>query len=538
MKDYIDQFIAIGDEFHSIDFLEWLGKYVLVEDSGQFKPFTFENHEPLAEIYSLYNHPRITLRKGAQLGLSTYSSLVALYLGIRFGISTAYFFPTDYHMYDFVGSKFEPLIFQTPILRNLTRDAVVDNKGLKVFNGFTIYFRGLWSKLQAKSITVDHTIKDELDEADQENAKFAEDRMLHSKHRLVKELSQPSVENFGIDMNFKKSDQRFWGVKCFGCNTWNFPDETFPDCLMTRGSTTYLGCYKCSRKLNVKKGKWIAKYPDKSKSHAGFQLSHLIMSVMTPERILKEFKSIENSTERKRFYISILGRPHSDPTTQPITLNVLQSLESDYAPMPEHTDSIVGIDVGDKCHLVFGHLKSNQLRIHWFAEMLSDNKDQIIWLLQRQGVKVGLIDAGPYKTFSKDICRAMDNKVWLHYLRKVDDEKQSMEGQGDLSVPRIITDRTESLDNLMGYIQDDRIVLPSYKKSSDLISPYYDMFRSHCQFLIKETIVRPNGTVELAYKKNVPNHFGMALNSCSIAAFRLLKSSITYEDRFQNGYFY
>ncbi len=132
----------------------------------------------------------------------------------------------------------------------------------------------------------------------------------------------------------------------------------------------------------------------------------------------------------------------------------------------------------------------------------------------------------------------MDNKIWLHYLRKVDDERQSIEGQGDFSVPRIITDRTESLDNLMSYIADERIFLPSYKKTSNEILPLYDLFRSHCQLLIKETIIKPNGTVELAYKKNVPNHFGMALNSCAIAAFRLLKSSIRYEDRFLNGYFY
>ncbi len=230
----------------------------------------FENkavRDRLVEIYSLYNHPKITLRKAAQLGLSTYSSLTSMYLGIRYGISTAYFFPTDYHMHDFVSSKFEPLINQTPIFRNLTKEAIVDNKGLKVFNGFSVYFRGLFSTLQVKSISVDHIIKDELNEADQENAKFAEDRMLHSKHRLIKELSQPSVENYGIDLEFKKSDQRYWGIKCHSCNTWNFPDETFPDCIMTRGSTIYLGCYKCSKKLNVKKGKWIAKFPNKSKYH-------------------------------------------------------------------------------------------------------------------------------------------------------------------------------------------------------------------------------------------------------------------------------
>ncbi|MCX7998852.1 MAG: hypothetical protein N3A69_07865 [Leptospiraceae bacterium] len=70
---------------------------------------------------------------------------------MSYGINTAYYFPTDYHMYDFVGSKFEPLVNQSPILRNLIKEAYVDNKGLKVFQGFTIYFRELWSKHYSRS---------------------------------------------------------------------------------------------------------------------------------------------------------------------------------------------------------------------------------------------------------------------------------------------------------------------------------------------------------------------------------------------------
>ncbi|MCX7998129.1 MAG: hypothetical protein N3A69_04140 [Leptospiraceae bacterium] len=54
--------------------------------------------------------------------------------------------------------------------------------------------------------------------------------------------------------------------------------------------------------------------------------------------------------------------------------------------------------------------------------MLADDKQAIIDLLKRQEVQIGLIDAGLYKTFSKEIYR--DNKIWLHYLRKVDDERQ------------------------------------------------------------------------------------------------------------------
>lgn len=538
MNQYIDQFISISDNYYKVDFFEWLTQNIRIEESGTFKPFSFENHEPLKEIYGCYNHPRVTLRKAAQLGLSTFAIIRGLYLGISNRLSTGYLFPTDEDMDDFVASKLEPLIHNNPYFESLIREADVDNRGLKVFRGFSLYLRGVFSKRKVKSFTSDHIVRDELDEANMENMIFAEDRMLHSKFGYITELSQPSIDNFGIDLAFKQSDQRFWGVKCSGCNTWNFPDEIFPDCIKTRGKVVYVGCVKCSRKLEVAKGKWVAKFKDRSKLHAGFQISHLIFNVTSAEKILKSYKDISSISEKKRFTISILGKPYSDPVSQPITLEVLKNAEKDFEFKSSSEHSVCGIDVGDLCHIVIGHTKNGVLRIHWIAEMHSDKEKEIIELLKRHNVTAGLIDAGPYKTFSKNICRALDNKVWLHYIRKTDNEKKSAEGEGDLSVNRFTTDRTESLDNTVFWLQEGKIELPSYKKTPVSMLELYNMFRTHCQFLIKETVTRANGIVELQYKHNVPNHFGMALNSCAISAFRLNNQSIDYNSRFINANFY
>lgn len=539
MDSFIDEFISVSDNYFQVDFLDWLTTHIKVEDSGQFKPFSFEGHEPLREIYKLYNHPHITLRKAAQLGLSVYSSISSIYLGLRYKISTGYYFPTDDDMDYFVSSKFNPIIENSKLLSSLQDKAEVDNKGLKMFNGFSIYFRGAWTKRKVKSITVDQIILDEFDETNQENIKFAADRMLHSKHRLIKELSQPSIPNFGIDESFKKSDQRYWGIRCNHCKTWTFPDETFPNCIKQKGKAVYVGCIKCSKKINISEGKWIPKFPEKSKYHAGFQLSHLIFGISSPERILNEYNSISTTSERKRFMISILGMPYSDPVSQPVTLSTLQEAEREYSLLPEtNLPSVAGIDVGDKCHIVIGHLQQGKLRIHWMQEILSDRESEIIQLLKRHNVQSGLIDAGPYKTLSKNICRAMENKMTLHYIRRVDGDKKGEEGIGELAVQKFTSDRTESLDNTVNYLQNGRIELPEYKRTPSELQPIYNMFRTHCTFLIKETVIRSSGIAEIQYKHNVPNHFGMALNSCAVAAFQLARKQINYTNRFLNGSFY
>ncbi|ASV10713.1 terminase [Leptospira santarosai] len=532
----INEFIELGRSMQDISYEEWLRRYFKIKELD-WREFSFEGHEPMREIYSNYKHPHITLRKAAQLGASTFSIARSLYSGDKFGLSTAYYFSTDTDVDDFVDDKFAHIIEQSEYLSNLSKNTSTDNKGLKVFRGFVIYFRGVHTKRKVKSITVDHVVKDEVDEANQENLKFADDRMLHSKYKWITELSQPSIDDFGIDASFKRSDMRFFGIKC-GCGLWNFPDETWPDCLMTRGDTVYIGCIKCTKKLNITNGEWVPKVGSRTKDQIGYHLSHLIFNVTSPAEIKKRYDEILTTAERKNFQISILGKPYSNSNSKPITLSVLQAAERDYTLLPQMNtqSSYFGMDVGDKCHLVFGHAVNKIIRVHWFAELAADDEEGIVSLVRRHRPICGVIDAMPYKTLSKNIAREFPGDVYIQYF-KGDTLNSSMEGEGDKAVPKVTTNRTESLDNTTDLLREGRIELPRYKRTSDSMLPLYNLFRDHCQMLIKEPIERSNGITEYEYKHNVPNHLGMALNSMVIA-YELSKPRIFYDDRFIDGNFY
>jgi hypothetical protein len=43
------------------------------------------------------------------------------------------------------------------------------------------------------------------------------------------------------------------------------------------------------------------------------------------------------------------------------------------------------------------------------------------------------------------------------------------------------------------------------------------MFRAQCKFLVKDLVEDAKGVKRWEYKKRVPNHFGMALNSLRLA---------------------
>jgi hypothetical protein len=498
--------------------IEWAMRKIEIEvSSGDWRKFSFEGHEPLREIYQDELHPRTTIIKAAQLGVSVYSVLKAMYLGDKYGISTAYYFPTDTDVQDFVDEKFDKIIENSEYLSTLSLPGDIDNKGLKQFSRFALFFRGTEKKRKVKSITVGHVVKDELDEANQENMKFADDRMLHQKRRIITELSQPSEEDFGIDEAFKQSDMRYWAVRC-GCGKWNFPDKDFPENLITKGKNVYFGCIKCSRKLNMAAGRYVAEHPSRSKDHRGFQLSHLLFGVYSPAEIKIKYESAVKSSDKKNLNISVLGKAYSTAQSKPITDEILNNAERPYGLLREAKFSYFGMDMGDNAHMCFGIPSRDGRRIQVVAmyEWNAEDKDGIIALMKRFGVYSGVIDAMPYKPTAKAIARAFEGRVAINYY-KGETLKTGTEGEGPWEVKKTTIERNESLDDTVELVQDGGIILPSRKILTGSDLEIYEMFRKHLKQLLKEQVEKADGSFIWQYKKKVANHFGMALNYMRIA---------------------
>lgn len=495
--------------------LEWAYDNIRLRVGGATVPFNLEGHEPLMELYQLDDHPFVASRKCGQYGSSTRGLIRALYLAVRLNLKVGYYFPTDTDVEDFVLGRANPMIDDSPLLTDLMQKSRTDNTSVKRINNSVIYFRGVWTKRKVKAIDLDMVYKDELDEANQENMVFAEDRLLHSKFGWIEELSQPSVDDYGIDATFKTTDQRYWTVKC-GCGHYNQPDKNFPECLMTRGQTVYIGCVKCSRKLDLARGEWVADFPSLTKDRRGYQQSWLHMPFQDKAKIKTKWDNATTTIKKKNFYISILGLPYSSSNTKPITDEVLNNCQGDTGFLHDAKFSYFGMDVGDKCHLVFGAPTGmGAPRLILAVELEADDEAGIIRLMKRMGVYSGVIDAMPYKTLAKNIARGFDGRVYINYY-KGDTLKTGTEGEGQFEVPKVGVNRDESLDETVDMLREGRIILPDPKKLSpeDLVN--YEQFRSQCKMLIKDPEDK-NGIVEYHYKKQVPNHFGMGLNYMRIA---------------------
>lgn len=512
-------FINEGSKRYSdLNFLQWCERNIRFRVSGNVISFSLIGHEPLKEIYENPEHPDTSHQKPAQIGVSAQEIAKTFYFADKYSIKAGYYLSDDEATEKYVQGRVDTLIRDSEYLSTaIANSEGADSTAIKQMGKSTIYFRGLYTLKNVKSIDLDILIIDEFDEGNQENTQFAEDRLFHSLFNIKSRLSQASIEDFGINAFFKQSDMRHWGCKCSSCNHWNFPDETFPECLMTRGETVYIGCIKCTKKLNIPGGIWVPKFPDRSKFYRGYQHSHLIYQIMPPAIIKQKYEKADTLIKKKNFAISILGKPPVTSKNKPITLDVIKKAENNYPVESNSPFSFFGMDVGDVCHIVFLKPFNGRLRLIWFQDISSDDEEAIKKLIKKMGAYCGVIDAMPYKTLAKNVARSMPGQIHINYY-KGDTLNQSEEGQGIFAVPKVTVDRDESLDETCDAIKTGKIEFPDPKMMEPNVLKNYESVKSQLQMLFKVPEENRHGIIEYHYKKKVPNHYGMAMNYARIAS--------------------
>ena len=533
LLDKFSEFSA--PHFEDIGFIAWTEKNFTVYDSGRWIKFSFYNHEPLREIYESWDHPHVTIQKSVQWGVTTCGIARSIYAGHKLGLSSVYFFPTNTHSEIFVSSKYNETINRSDYIKSLLSHTQANNRRLKIFKNFYIHFGGLESATNVRSITADISTIDELDEANQENAKKVEDRLSHSKFGWRWELSQPSLPMQGINLAFFKSDQRYWGCNCPSCNYTNFVDETFPECLIEVNQKVFYSCIKCRSELDLKKGVWIPKFPDRSKFHKGYLLSHLIFPLKQASKLKYEYENLATSIEKKRFWISVLAKPYADITQVPITNEILSKAEGNFNFDYYKHGTFFGMDQGDTCHLVFCYRDNGVLKLCALYKIEATKEEEILSIIGKHNVIAGLVDANPNKVLSKKIAKTF-RQIKIQYFLG-DSLKEGVEGEGVDAVSKVNVNRTESLDLTCEAIQKAIIQIPSMQLSMNkTVLDLYDECRLHLKNLTKELIETKKGFFVYEYLHKVENHFAMALNSARIAASG--SQGIDLDSRFRGGSYY
>ncbi len=471
------------------------------------RPFAFEGHAYLRAIYD-DTSPHVVLMKAAQIGGSTWAILRALHACLA-GLNVIYFFPTRSDVIDFSKSRVKPLLEENPFLSTNLRDT--DTAGLKRIGAAHLYFRGMKSAVDVKSVPADMVVFDELDEASPDAKTRALERLSHSSYKRVIELSNPSIPSYGIDESFQRSDQRHWTLKCPGCGEWTCLDTAFPKALGQDVSVIreresggfYRACPACGGELDPEAGEWVARYPDRP-IH-GYRISQLFSPMIDPGEILREYR---RTRFPERFYNLKIGIAWVDRANRLHPDEVL-ALCRDVGMSANSEDAcVMGVDTGKALHVVIGATLETdgggQRIVH--IDIVDDFAELDV-LMERFNVCRCVIDGLPETHAARAFARRYPERVYLNFFN----ENQRGMPRWDEESFTVQENRTEALDASRRAFRDREVQLPRR-------SPILEEFAEHLSCDVKQLVENEEtGAQSYRYVRTGPNHFSMAFTYAWLA---------------------
>lgn len=499
-------------------FYEYCRDHIILDNGRRYDPV---NRRCMEEIFEAYNsHPHITIEKGAQTGFSTLAIAHSLYMADVQGRTVIYYLPTDKMARDFGPTRFDPYINRSPYLKE--RLSGTDQVGLKQVGTHFLYIRGLVSKTGAISIPADEIKFDEVALINPENMELAQDRISASDLAWQKYFSVALFPEDGTDELYRASDMRKWFVRCSGCGREAPVEEDFPENFVRKDGAVILVCPRCGKRLDVEDGRWVAEYPDRV-DRRGYRVPQLIMPNLKLSLVWSRWQAAKDRPSKTAtFKRSVLAIPDSG-NMQPVGPEALRRVEEagGYY-FQDRSDEItgIGIDMGDKAHVaVAAPYGLDGMRCLTFFEVDVEDLAELIRSLERPyNVGALVIDAMPYKTESKRVVRSLERaRGYIQYF-KGDELKEGVEGEDARAVNKVTVDRDESLDETTDLFAANppAALLPRPRTPAE--EKTYETVKSHLKKLVKEEIDE-GGDKRIRYKKNVPNHFGMAANSARIALY-------------------
>lgn len=319
---------------------------------------SFIKHMFLLAIYDDQSD-NLVVTKAAQVGLSTLEILKNIHDAKVYQMDIIYTLPSDSDVTVFVSGKVNRIILNNQVLADYTKDQ--DSIEQKKIGKSQIYFRGTWTKKAANMVTADRLVHDEKDSSKQEVISDYQARMQHSKFKQTHVFSHPSTPNHGVDIEWKKSDQKEWFITCPHCHKehyleWNTENDRKMSINM---ETREYVCKLCKGVLTWKdraKGRWRPRYknflPDGTEiKWSGYHISLLMAPWVTAGEIIDKYNDPQQAPEF--FYNKVLGLPFAGSGNAVTEDTILGSVTKDKNEYKGRM--VVGVDTGIKLRYVIGN---------------------------------------------------------------------------------------------------------------------------------------------------------------------------------------
>lgn len=427
----------------------------------------------------------------------------------RYPQGVLHLFPTNDDVQDFSKARFSPLIEANPdAIGRYVRNT--DAVNIKRINSSMLYLRGAraTSRIQGlsssssklKSIPVDRIVEDEYDEMDPSMVALALERVAHSKVKEVEKLSTPTVPDYGVDADYKKSDQMVWAILCQACNSRTVLEIEFPRCLSRRpDGSAFRSCIRCGAEIFPRNGEWIPQSPS-NKDIRGYWISQLNSMYVSPTVILDEYERISELTggERQVFYNSKLAMAYVDAANRIRPSDLWQTVGQDAMDSRHPGPCGMGVDVGSWLHVVIGYKPLRGVSRMIYAGRHKE-WNELRDLALRYGVDTMVIDMEPEIHKAREFQRAADRySVFLCDYQV----HQRGDARWNLDERQVVVNRTEILDRVHTRVTTPGcFIMP--RRNQELEEHYVPEM---CN-LVKVLVESKDGTKEYVYKQVGPDHY-------------------------------
>ncbi len=326
-------------------FRQWCEKLAAAGLQCDGHPFSLQDRPALHFIYDLIPTHRkdafkrkVIVQKAAQVGMTIWEMLADIYMAIKWEPLSIGLYVPDRTLAAYKSShRFMPVLRTVPMAyKRLLTDPVPEDVGgharktegnvmTRVLRNSRLLFLWTSGKVATESVPLDIVSYDEVQEMLISEMEKVMERMSASDVRFSLMLSTANWPDADINHFYKTGTQHRFHTDC-QCPGGVILDDAFPDCIRLGSEVegapadeyVYV-CPKCKTYIpDTQQGQWVPDNP--SATDISVHLPQTLSRTISAEDLITSFQTAQ---DLKNFYNRKLGKPWTDPSQQPVTLEVL-----------------------------------------------------------------------------------------------------------------------------------------------------------------------------------------------------------------------
>lgn len=463
----------------------------------------FDNRKEAAWLYAhIHKFHTVVIQKCSQVGATELLFNLMMW-HLQNGRRILFLVPNDTWRTIYVRDRVDGLVKNCPYYKeNYSVDPKDPSSAtLKSFFGTTVKFAGARNVSNLFSYPCKVIIVDEFDLCNQENLVFADDRtgwktFEDEEEPFVVKIGNPSIENWGINKEFKKTSQYFWFAICDHCKheqrlDWQThfvePDESRKSGWKLKDEEGNPVCESC-KKAFTRRGNGHYKQVNEGKPGSiGIHIDKLRWDVSKNaiKTLFTKWEEAQTSiVAMENFYNQHLGLPYENGEHR-VTKSMIidcSTGSNDFVSMDKLRGEVYEADDG-KSHrraassrwtivagVDQGHGKGNHMHIsaiddsgtrhkYWIGRCYSlaeieqklDDYQVSVCVMDAQGGAIGYNEL-------RSLIQRRNGQLYLCRYRPKDDPKHTY--ILDEETGTVLANRTELMDGVFDSYKHHKVVLP------------------------------------------------------------------------------